>query len=81
MTNMRRASRMCEGCPFRFPLSKAERRELAAVEPEGMPCHTEQGYDHWCDIECRGHWEARRQLTRDGQEKAVGLSDLEYRHA
>lgn len=62
---MRRAARMCDTCPFRLPLSKAERQELAAVEPEGMPCHTEQGYAHWCDIECRGHWEARRQAGRE----------------
>jgi hypothetical protein len=60
---MRRAKRMCATCPFRLPLTKAERQELAAIEPEGFPCHTEQGYDSWSDIECRGHWEARRQFA------------------
>lgn len=61
---MRRAQRMCETCPFRLPLTRAERLELAAIEPEGMACHTEQGYWPSCDIECRGHWEARRQANR-----------------
>lgn len=62
---MTRAPRMCETCPFRLPLTKAERRDLAAIEPEGMACHTIQGYDHYCDVECRGHWEARRQELRE----------------
>lgn len=53
---------MCETCPFRLRISKAERRELAAIEPDGFPCHTEAGYTS-TDIQCRGHWEVRRKFA------------------
>lgn len=60
---MRRAARMCETCPFRLRLSRAERLELAALEPEAFPCHTEQGYASSCDIQCRGHWQVQRKFS------------------
>jgi hypothetical protein len=52
---------MCETCPFRAKLGRAERAELAAVAPDEFPCHTEQwGRNFVEDIQCRGHWELRR---------------------
>ena len=60
---MMRAQRMCESCPFRLPLKKAERLELAALLPEEFPCHTEAGYAVYSDIQCRGHWEVRRKFA------------------
>lgn len=59
---MIRANRMCQGCPFRG-IDDAERRELAEVPAEFWPCHTEQGYDSHCDVQCRGHWEAQRKFA------------------
>jgi hypothetical protein len=59
---MMRAQKMCPDCPFRG-LDADERRELAMVPPEWWPCHTEQGFAGSCDIQCRGHWEARRKFT------------------
>lgn len=56
---MIRARKQCKTCPFRG-IGENERRELALIEPEEFPCHTEQGYINECDIQCRGHWEARR---------------------
>jgi hypothetical protein len=61
VTAMRRAAKQCKTCPFRG-LDKAERRELAKVPAEEWPCHSEQGYLAYSDIQCRGHWEARRAL-------------------
>jgi hypothetical protein len=58
---MRRAVKMCETCPFRLKLTKAERKELAVLEPEAFPCHTEAGYTS-TDIQCRGHWQVRRKF-------------------
>jgi hypothetical protein len=58
---MRRAARMCENCPFRLKLSRAEVLELAVIKPEDFECHTEAGYTS-TDIQCRGHWQARRKF-------------------
>jgi hypothetical protein len=60
--SMKRAQKMCEGCPFRLPLSRAERRDIAKLAPDEFPCHTEAGYTS-TDIQCRGHWELRRRFA------------------
>jgi hypothetical protein len=60
---MKRATRMCESCPFRIYLNTAEKRELAAIHPEEFPCHTEAGYYSHSDIQCRGHWGVRRKYA------------------
>lgn len=58
---MIRAKKMCRTCPFRG-IDDAERRELAQVPADEWPCHTEQGYSTYSDIQCRGHWEAQRKF-------------------
>lgn len=58
---MIRARKMCKSCPFRGMDDEKERRVCASVEPENWPCHTEHPYGPG-DIQCRGHWEARRKL-------------------
>lgn len=62
MSGMIRAQRMCDGCPFRLQMNNTERVELAALSPEEFPCHTEAGYTT-SNIQCRGHWEARRKFA------------------
>jgi hypothetical protein len=37
--------------------------ELAQLRPDEFPCHTEAGYAT-TDIQCRGHWEARRKFIQ-----------------
>jgi hypothetical protein len=59
---MIRAQKQCRTCPFR-DMPEDERREMATIPPEDWPCHTEQGYAATCDIQCRGHWEARRKYA------------------
>lgn len=56
---MIRSNKMCESCPFHLKMTREERAELAALQPEEFPCHTEAGYTT-TDIQCRGHWEVRR---------------------
>ena len=56
---MRRAVKMCKDCPFRG-IDEAERKDLAKIQADDWPCHTEQGYAYTSDIQCRGHWEAQR---------------------
>lgn len=65
MGAMKRRSKMCEGCPFRHP-DKELLSVGARVAPEDFPCHEEQGpaMDQ-TDIQCRGHWEARRKAQND----------------
>lgn len=63
MSDMRRARKMCETCPFRLKLTEAERIELALLQPEEFTCHTEAGYTT-TDIQCRGHWQVRRKYGR-----------------
>lgn len=58
---MRRAVKMCEGCPFRLKHSRAQLVELAAIKPEEFSCHTEAGYTE-TDIQCRGHWQVRHKF-------------------
>lgn len=55
---MKRARRMCKSCPFRGA-SEEDRFELAVVDPEAWPCHTEHPHGGG-DTQCRGHFEARR---------------------
>jgi hypothetical protein len=66
---MKRAVRMCEGCPFRAPISRAERIELAQLTPDEFPCHTEAGYTE-TDIQCRGHWQVRQKFGRADHRQA-----------
>lgn len=55
---------MCETCPFRSPIPRRERAELAAVPPEGFPCHSEEGYNFGTsDVQCRGHWQFVRKFA------------------
>lgn len=71
MSEMRRARKMCKGCPFRG-IDEVERAELAKITPENWPCHDEQGFWSECDIQCRGHWEAQRRypVAAVGAQKA-----------
>jgi len=71
---MRRAQRMCEGCPFRLKISKAEKIELARLRPDEFPCHTEAGYTE-TDIQCRGHWQLRRKYAHAEICSGVGDHD------
>jgi len=59
---MRRALKMCGGCPFRGFISRKERKELAALTPENFPCHEEAAYTS-TDIQCRGHWQVRHKFS------------------
>jgi hypothetical protein len=52
---------MCETCPFHLPLTRAQKREIAEMQPEEWECHTEAGCTS-TDIQCRGHWELRRRF-------------------
>lgn len=64
----------CETCPFRAKVSEAELLELAAVPPQEWPCHTEAGYSNDSEIQCRGHWGARRRvINRHGAEYLVRI--------
>lgn len=58
MSNMRRAHRMCAGCPFRARIPVAEKIELARLEPHEFPCHEEEWRLNF--VQCRGHWQVRR---------------------
>jgi hypothetical protein len=60
---------MCQTCPFRG-ISEEERRELAVVEPEAWGCHTENPWT-WTDIQCRGHYEARKKYPPSAEDVAV----------
>lgn len=71
---MRRAVKMCRGCPFRGKVSRKERAELAALAPEHFPCHEEAGYTD-TDIQCRGHWELRRKAATNLEVKAVVMPE------
>lgn len=71
---MIRASKMCRSCPFRG-LPDNERADLAQVPAEEWPCHTEQGYDFACDIQCRGHWEAQRKFPPPARPLCGSLGD------
>jgi len=76
MSTMRRAAKMCEDCPFRLKISKAERIELARIEPEGFPCHTIAGYNYaTSDIQCRGHWQVRRKFGHAAHGESVSKED------
>ena len=63
---MRRRSRMCASCIFRG-IDKADHDALAALPPDHVPCHTDSEPHGWCDIQCRGHFEARRKITHPTQ--------------
>jgi hypothetical protein len=55
---MTRARKMCKTCPFRG-ISESEKRELAVVDPDAWPCHTEHPFGDG-DMQCRGHYEAQK---------------------
>lgn len=69
MTIMKRATKMCGGCPFRGKILRSERADLAALTPDMFPCHEEAGYTY-TDIQCRGHWELRRKFAPAQSEAA-----------
>jgi hypothetical protein len=67
---MYRRQRMCESCPFRGA-DDAYKREAAPIPPDDWPCHSEGHFGQGSDIQCRGHFEARRKFpTREGLEAA-----------
>lgn len=57
---MIRRQSMCKTCIFRG-IGDDDRAELAALEPSYVPCHTDCPMGG--DIQCRGHFEARRTLS------------------
>lgn len=68
---MRRANKMCKGCPFRG-IDETERADLAKITADNWPCHEEQGYSYSSDIQCRGHFEAQRKYPQPLHEDRHG---------
>lgn len=67
MAAMRRRNSMCKTCIFRG-IDPEEKRDLALMSPEDVPCHTDCPFGG--DIQCRGHFEARRsEAARTQSEK------------
>lgn len=54
-----RANKMCGTCPFRGA-DEDYKRECAHIPADAWPCHSEALSDWDTDIQCRGHFEARR---------------------
>lgn len=63
---MRRRAKMCESCPFRGA-DDDYKRECADIIPELWPCHSEGYFGADSDIQCRGHYEARRKFPTPTQ--------------
>ena len=59
-----RANKMCPSCPFRGA-DDAYKQETAGIEADEWPCHSEQMTSWDTDIQCRGHFEARRKFPNE----------------
>ena len=59
---MVRRNRMCATCPFRGA-DDAYKRECSEIQPENWACHSEGYFGADTNIQCRGHYEARRKFT------------------
>ena len=55
------AKKMCLSCPFRG-VGGEEKRKMAVVPADEWSCHTEDPLGHY-DIQCRGHYAARKRYA------------------
>ena len=65
---MRRRHKQCSTCPFRGA-DEAYRKECAVMDAEDWPCHSEDIHGN-TDIQCRGHYEARRKYPPSDEDVA-----------
>lgn len=60
---LKRAKKMCEECPFHM-IDEADKK--ISAKDETFTCHMEDGPGGGIsDIQCRGHWEARRKYKSE----------------
>lgn len=72
---MRRRSKMCSTCPFRGA-DDAYKADSATIQPDDWPCHSEGHFGQGSDIQCRGHYEARRKFNvADTPQSGQGVGD------
>ena len=63
------AKKQCATCPFRGA-TEAQIAGDAIVEPEHWGCHSDNPYG-WTDMQCRGHWRARKKYPPSDAEVRV----------